>query len=107
MKVVNKRSLIRSVAERWRMTYSRNGVLEISKEDIYAKLKALNLETCSEEDVSNAIGNDSWTHLKCDECQTRVDWVLVVGEQPNYESATACLCRECCSKVYDFTTIYS
>lgn len=36
-----------------------------------------------------------WTLLDCDECGEKVDQVVQVGQEPDYESATACICWRC------------
>jgi hypothetical protein len=66
MSWITKRDKILSVADRWREQYPKE------KEDVYKKLKSLNLETASEKEVSDIIGNDSWTNIMCDECEKDV-----------------------------------
>lgn len=61
----------------------------------YEALQKLDLQTCSAEDVNKIIGNGSWTRLLCNECNKPADWVIEVGEAPDYESSTARLCRSC------------
>lgn len=102
MNEISQRSLIREVCNRWRRQYEPFVGVSHDKFVIYEKLKALDLETCSVEDVTAAIGNSSWTRLKCAECGKEVDWVLQVGEPPDYESATANLCRDCVRKVAEY-----
>jgi hypothetical protein len=65
------------------------------KLDILAQLKTLDLETCSAEDVEKIIGNNSWTTLHCSACRGKHKWIITVGEEPDYESRTASLCRPC------------
>jgi len=47
------------------------------------------------DDVDKVIGNNTWTGLTCDECDRDVDEVVKLGEQPNYDSSTASICRLC------------
>lgn len=94
MKVITQRDCILEVCDRWRSQYSYKGVGQ-DKLDTLKKLEALDLTTCSAEDVNRTIGNNSWTDLNCNECKAKTDWVLVVGEEPDYESRTASLCRAC------------
>ena len=65
-------------------------------------------DTASVADVTAIIGNDSWTSLKCDECGKYVDAVVQVGEEPDYESYSAKLCKPCVYKAltlaYDIIT---
>lgn len=39
-----------------------------------------------------------WTRITCDECRADVGAVVQVGEEPNYESSTANICKECMTK---------
>jgi hypothetical protein len=100
MKVFTTRERIASVGERWRSTYpqSRFAIRTDDKADIYRRLQALDLATCSPQAVDEAIGNSSWTRINCDECKAQVDWVVQLGEEPDYESSTACICRSCLNK---------
>jgi len=59
------------------------------------KLNALDTNTCTAKDIADIIGNDSWTDLKCDECNTKVDTVVQLGQDEDYDSRTAYVCQEC------------
>lgn len=113
MKLTTQRDLIRSVAARWRQQYEpftnddkplfsvRNGYREpIREKPIAEKLDALDKETATAADVAAIIGNESWTRLTCDECGKDTDAVLTVGQEPDYESHTASLCRSCVERAY-------
>lgn len=108
MKLTTQRDLIRAIATRWRRQYEpftyddkplfsvRNGYRQpIPKKAIAEKLDALDKETATPADVAEIIGNESWTRLTCDECGKDTDSVLTVGQEPDYESHTASLCRSC------------
>lgn len=99
MKVITQRDRILTVADRWRRQYSYKGV-DQDKLDILKNLEALDLATCSAEDVDRVIGNNSWTCVDCNECEAKTDWVIVVGEEPDYESQTARLCRSCVQRAF-------
>lgn len=45
--------------------------------------------------IDIAIGSVSWTRLKCDECDRDVLSVVQLGQEPDYESATANVCFDC------------
>lgn len=102
MKIITQRQLIRNVANRWREQYFKlddslddipvNGK---SKRQIQTELDSLDKEIATAQDINNIIGNGSWTRLRCDECGQEVETVLRVGEEPDYESQTACLCVSC------------
>ena len=107
MKLITQRMLIKAVAARWRKQYEpftnesplfaeRMGLRSLmTKKEIAERLDILNGETASVDDVANIIGNCSWTRLTCNECDREVDAVIEVGQEPDYESATARLCHDC------------
>ncbi len=120
MKLITQRDVIKTVAARWRAQYhpfepssplfsERNGItVEKTKREIADELDALNKDTATVADVTAIIGNDSWTDLKCDECGKYVDAIVQVGEEPDYESYSAKLCKPCVYKAltlaYDIIT---
>jgi len=99
MLVITERDLIRTVPQRWDEQYKGPNRTP-DKVAISKRIRALDLESATAKDVEAAIGNDSWTELKCDECGKYVTWVVQVGEKPDYESNTANLCRECLAQVW-------
>lgn len=68
------------------------------------KLKCLG-ESPKPEDVDMVIGNTSWTNTpRCSECSaTRVP-VVQVGQEPEYDTDTAWLCKECLSRAVELYT---
>jgi len=98
MKLITVRYCIRRVANRWDSTYESHGWTEETRE-ISNNLRALDPSIATKEDVHRIIGNRGWTNLKCDECETEdLDRVVMVGQEPDYESATASLCLSCAKK---------
>ena len=104
MRVITKRDMIREVAKAWRACYGlRLGRVSHYGKDpstILAKLEALDLETCTEEDVSRITGNELWIRLTCDECGSEVSAVIEIGEEYDYESKKSHLCTECVEKAH-------
>ena len=94
--LITQRGLIRDVARRWHEQYGDkwDGFGE-DKTAIGRKLLALDVNTCSADDVKAIIGNSSWTETRCNGCGLYVDAAVSVGEPPDYESSTATLCRPC------------
>jgi hypothetical protein len=88
MEAVTTRSLIRTVAARWRRQYPDK------RRDQLAALEALDPGTAAAEDVEAIVGNRSWTRTVCDECKREVGRTVRLGEEPAYESATAYVCRD-------------
>lgn len=102
MRLITIRSVILTVAARWRAQYptpeDRAGrVATKEHRAVGERLDALDLSTVTAKEVDAIIGNDSWTALPaCSECErTDLERVLHVGDEPDYESHHACLCEEC------------
>lgn len=75
-----------------------------SSEVIYKKLRKL-LKTpgaLTAKSVAEAIGNEAWTKGRCSACDADDinEWVTV-GEEQDWESATATLCRKCLFEAVD------
>jgi len=96
MKLINERVLIRNVASAWLDQYPRARQL---RDETYLKLHTLDVETATAKDVNTIIGNASWTVVPhCNECGASVPAVVEIGEEPDYESATAYVCLACLRK---------
>lgn len=66
--------------------------------DTYKQLKNLG-QTPNPDDVDRIIGNKSWTSVpNCDECEKECTVVVSIGEEIDYESATADICKDCLIK---------
>lgn len=103
MKLFTQRILIRAVAERWRQAASVTpdlyGHPPRSRAKVLSKLESLDLETATHEEISDIIGNESWTRMDaCDECGVVPEVMVRLGEDPDYESSTACICPSCLEK---------
>lgn len=98
MNVETQRDKIKSVVERWRRQYGSGGYGD-DKLEILKRLESLDLETCSASDVDQIIGNSSWTRLApCHECGAEGVQTVMLGQEPDYESYTAWVCKECLKK---------
>ena len=106
MKIITRKGLASTAAKRWKDQFFHRLNTGLwyatswgkSKEQIYNELVALGDDPAADA-VDKAIGNDSWTSCKCDECNQEVEWVIRVGEEPDYESNTAHLCGTCIKKL--------
>ncbi len=97
MFLIKVRAKIKSVSKRWDSAYGKT--LSEDKIAIGNKLRELDGETATAEEVAKIIGNDSWTFADtCDECGATVDGLVQLGEAPDYESSTACICLNCLEK---------
>ena len=80
MELVFSRQKIIGVAAQWRATYS-NGLYP-EKEEIAQRLDALDMATATPADVAAIIGNNSWSHFRCDECGTSgLDRAVRLGDE--------------------------
>jgi len=100
MKLINERTLIRGVAEAWEQQYWAPPSPKITAcSEILKKLRNLDKEKATAEEVALIIGNDSWASEKaipkCSECGENVSEIVQVGEEPDYESNTSWICKKC------------
>ena len=77
MKLITKRDVIRSVADRWLAAFSKRIDEGGEHSAILARLRTLDLETASEADVGLVIGGSGWCELKCAECHEPADQVAL------------------------------
>lgn len=82
-----ERSVVRNVHLRWRKAYG--------EDTTYQKLRALDVETATAQEVATIIGNAAWVHVGCDGCGNYVLNAVTVGAEMDRESATATLCLPC------------
>lgn len=94
MELITRKSRAAGAAEAWSNQYPRE------KRDIFEALVDLGPKP-NPEDVNKVIGNDSWTRVACDECGEEVYAVVQIGQEPDYDSATAEVCLSCLSKAVD------
>ena len=99
MRKITRQEMANSAAQRWLDQYPVSIYAGTDKDTIYQRLKALPSSALANE-INSAIGNDSWTELRCTECSKRDnEWIVEVGETMDYESATVHLCAECIEKL--------
>lgn len=104
MRIITERQEILGVAERWKNNYCKPGGewytlhKNISAGFIYSRLYELDLNTATAKQVNDIIGNESWTRIKCDECEENKTELIDVGQKEDYESRTACICFDCLKK---------
>lgn len=102
MKVISRTGKAMNVARDWYNTYHGGRLgwrYGPDKEAIYEKLVALG-DDPDPDAVDIAIGNKSWTHCICNECGNSVEYVIQVGQEPDYDSATASICYSCIAKIW-------
>ena len=95
MKIINERTLIADVAQRWAAQYP------LEKKGIGEALRRLDPETSLAEDVAKIIGHDGWTSVpQCSECARTIELVVELGELPDFDSHTVWLCSDCIAKAF-------
>ena len=101
MKIMTPQTLAREARAKWDEQYkhaSNDNHLRTWAPAVAARLAALG-ENPSPQQVNDAIGNDRWTQPpSCSECDSESAAIVQVGEEPDYESSTAWLCRDCVVK---------
>ena len=100
MKIITKKHLIETVAERWKeCTYYQDydGVYKWAErddrkaKDIYHKLLKLSKPT-TEQEITGIIGNDLWTKVHCNECdRDNVEMVVSFCDGAEREATGKCL----------------
>jgi hypothetical protein len=91
MKTLTKKQIIKDVHKAWMSQYPKD-------KDGIGKL----LVSCkTEKEVIEVIGNDTWTQNKCYECDKDVDVTITLGEEPDYESYTTTICKDCLIKALE------
>lgn len=94
MKSLNERNQVLDVVKNWTRQYGN------SKDDKFTatgeRLKELDLQTATADDVAAIIGNTSWVRPNsCDECDKETWDIVRLGEEPYYNSSTAHICLDC------------
>lgn len=104
MHAITRESQAKDVAERWERQYrhgsdwsQRSKIGDTGK--IHRDLVALG-PSPNPDDIDRIIGNSSWTDVPtCSECSAPdLPLVVQLGQEPDYESSTAWICRECLLK---------
>lgn len=107
MRLITIASNAAEAAQRWKQQYfvERTGEWKSCFTDpelVHRKLIALG-DSPPPEAVDAIIGNSSWTRLdtQCGECGQRTDPIIQIGQEPDYESHTAYVCRDCLKAALD------
>lgn len=108
MRIITKRDRIKRVPERWKAQYCTSsgyhamprwgGFGDRSPECVYNQLCALNLDTCTEDDIAAIIGSNGWAKQACSVCQ-RADPgdILLFSDRLGAFSVT--LCEGCAEEI--------
>lgn len=95
---ITKKAILNSVAERFKRQYPNNTNFTNgrSSDEIIKKLESTT--NLTEKLATDIIGNSSWTRNTCDECKIDVKTLIKLGEDPDCESRTASICKDCLNK---------
>ncbi len=112
MNKLTKREQIKQVPNRWynqyafmRNSHSNNReIYDKNKLDIYNKLLDLDLDIATDLDISNIIGNSSWTELRCECCNKGVEEVVFVETSHTNEYGNSAFCNKCLNKAVSLFT---
>ena len=100
MQLITKQKIANEAKDHWKMQYFKDGEwYDSNKEMIYNHLVMLGNNPAPNL-VDQAIGNSSWTHLGCSECNTDVDEAVLFGVV-DYDSEYCYLCKDCLAKALD------
>lgn len=109
IKVITQRQVIQDVLNSWRRQYADySRELLIGRPGnqraigiIESHIAALNLDTCSVEDVDVAIGVSGWASNECDMCGSKNNERIVrIGEATDSYMRGVDLCPECLKRAY-------
>jgi hypothetical protein len=105
---VHQRDIIRAAPALWLRQYSgswSDAKLPWNSAKTYGQvwrdLAALDLETCTPEDIDAAIGTTGWAANCCDECRDSFPVTLRICDEPDYEAKWQDLCAGCLAKAVD------
>ena len=95
----NEREQVRGVVAHWEQQYGTDeGKMRPEKYVILVKLRGLDKEAATADDVADVIGNRSWVQPnQCDECGKHTWDGAVVFEQ-NSDDETVIVCHACLLK---------
>lgn len=99
--VMHRRDIIKGAVKRWDAQYDHcEPSYKIGPADkkeaiseIRARLRKLDLEKCSVDDVHKAIGVDGWASNDCYICEA--DAPVTVGLQSQFSDNTVVVCKSC------------
>jgi hypothetical protein len=109
MKLITMKDNAKTAANRWFQAYSSYGdqywtspslTTGKTKLQVYNELVTLG-DSPDPDVVDKIIGNSSWTNCLCHECGNSVQAVVQLGQEPDYDSNTACVCFICLEKAVE------
>ncbi len=102
MKLITQRDQIRGVQKEWDAAYPRYDGQMADKIEVSEKLRALDLETVTVEELRKQIPivvGGGWITRRCNECGGQFGDVIHLGEEPDYDACFVYLCLRCAGKI--------
>lgn len=99
MKLIKQRDLIRTTAQRYEEQLFHTFGRYPARIEVLAKLRKLDAEAATASEIDEIIGVKNWCNSFCDECNENVSDVVQIGDEPDYESHTAWICKKCAPKL--------
>src|SRR5690349_6557356 len=99
MRVVTKKALVATAAQRFRDTYQRRDEWLPAPQGgdsaaIFGKLSALPAKV-DEDEIIAIIGDSSWTENICDECGQDSAITILLGEEIHHPTDLTAICLDC------------
>lgn len=92
MNIITERDMIKAALQHWEVQCGRGAGEDAQKAK---KLRELDPDTCSAQDLTDILGDWSWGLVECDECWKKTNWAISLGEG---SGQVAVLCRSCFGK---------
>lgn len=104
MRVRTKQELCQAIAGRWGCFYlGESEIGDPRHKAVYQKLLGLN-GNGTEAQIAEIIGNSLWTKNECFERGKDAQTVVLVGEEPDYDSKFTYLCAQCLKRALRLAT---
>jgi hypothetical protein len=99
LRLYTLRDCLSTIADTWRTQYGTGPykwTVPSNAQAVYNRLSLLDGLTCTRDEVDQAIGNDSWTNLRCDLCRAeKLDAVLRYTSSHPDEEPQVDFCLKC------------
>jgi hypothetical protein len=102
MKIIKSQDKVKGAIESFLANYPQYNTpnAPFYTKERYNRVIALDPDKATPEDIKRDI-NSSWVMSFCSECGGEFDTVIQVGQEPDYDSCTAYLCKDCLYKAFD------
>ena len=97
MKIFDEREQVKRAIRQWIEQYGPVSTYGADNRgrSVGAELMALDQDTATSAQVNEIIGSAWVSEYECGECGKKSWRIVEIGQEPDYESATAYLCADC------------